>query len=204
MKRALYTPEEKSKLVLEVFRGERTINELASEHNVHPNMLSRWKRDAETNLQQIFEDGAAKRRKEEKAHAAEVEALYAEIGRLTTENQWLKKKLVSECSVEERRQMVDMDGRELSVTRQAELLELNRSGLYYKPPGVRLSSDRYLAEQGKRLDHESQSGISAYAGNGNSSCLSAAEYEQVKSRKSNLPLSAERLAYYPSQSCLVY
>ena len=44
-----------------------------------------------------------------------------------------QKKLVSERSIEERRQMVEMDGRELSVTRQAELLELNCSGLYYKP-----------------------------------------------------------------------
>ena len=92
MKRTTYTPEEKAKLVLEVFRGERTINELASEHNMHPNMLSRWKREAELNLRQIFEDGAAKKRKEEKVHKEEVEALYAEIGRLTTENQWLKKK----------------------------------------------------------------------------------------------------------------
>ena len=91
MKRTTYTPEEKAKLVLEVFRGERTINELASEHNMHPNMLSRWKREAELNLRQIFEDGAAKKRKEEKVHKEEVEALYAEIGRLTTENQWLKK-----------------------------------------------------------------------------------------------------------------
>ena len=91
MKRTTYTPEEKAKLVLEVFRGEQTINELASNHNLHPNMLSRWKREAESNLRQIFEDGGAKKRKEEKAHAEEVEALYAEIGRLTTENQWLKK-----------------------------------------------------------------------------------------------------------------
>ena len=92
MKRTAYTPDEKAQLVLEVFRGERTINELASEHNVHPNMLSRWKREAESNLRQIFEDGAAKKRKAEKAHAEEIEALYAEIGRLSTENQWLKKK----------------------------------------------------------------------------------------------------------------
>ena len=66
MKRTTYTPEEKAKLVLEVFRGERTINELASEHNMHPNMLSRWKREAELNLRQIFEDGAAKKRKSAK------------------------------------------------------------------------------------------------------------------------------------------
>ena len=42
-----HTPKEKARLVLEALRGERTINEIASEHNVHPNMLSRWKVDAE-------------------------------------------------------------------------------------------------------------------------------------------------------------
>ena len=47
MARQQHTPEEKAKLVLEAIRGERTINEIASDNNIHPNMLSKWKRDAE-------------------------------------------------------------------------------------------------------------------------------------------------------------
>ncbi len=47
MARKQHTPEDKAHLVLETLRGERTINEIASENNIHSNMLSRWKREAE-------------------------------------------------------------------------------------------------------------------------------------------------------------
>lgn len=92
MSKQQHTPDEKARLVLEAIRGERTINEIASEHNIHPNMLSRWKRDAETNLYTIFQDNTAKERKARKERDAEVEALYAQIGKLTTQVEWLKKK----------------------------------------------------------------------------------------------------------------
>ena len=39
--RKTYSPEFKAKLVMEVFRGERLFREIASENNVHPNMLTR-------------------------------------------------------------------------------------------------------------------------------------------------------------------
>ena len=55
MARQQHTPEEKTKLVLEAFCGERTINEIASDNNIHPNMLSRWKRDTESRLYVSFE-----------------------------------------------------------------------------------------------------------------------------------------------------
>lgn len=38
--RKTYSPEFKAKLVMEVFKGECLLNEIASENNVHPNMLS--------------------------------------------------------------------------------------------------------------------------------------------------------------------
>ena len=92
MARKQHTPEEKSRLVLEALRGERTINEIASENNIHPNMLSKWKRDAETQLYILFQDNTAKERKAQKDREAEITDLYAQIGKLTTQNEWLKKK----------------------------------------------------------------------------------------------------------------
>ena len=132
MKRNSYTPNEKAKMVLEALRGERTVNEIASANEVHPKMLSRWKRDAENNLYLLFQDDAAKKRKEEKAHEEELKTLYSKIGELTTQNEWLKKKLVFELSVQERKALVDKEDKQMTVTIQAELLGLNRSGLYYK------------------------------------------------------------------------
>ena len=92
MAKKLYTPEEKSRLVLEALRGERTINEIASENNIHPNMLSKWKREAEVNLYTLFQDNTAKERKARLAQEAELDKLYTQIGKLTTQNEWLKKK----------------------------------------------------------------------------------------------------------------
>lgn len=92
MKRNTYTPNEKAKMVLEALRGERTLNEIASANEVHPKMLSRWKRDAESKLYILFQDDTAKKRKEEKAHEEELQSLYSKIGQLTTQNEWLKKK----------------------------------------------------------------------------------------------------------------
>lgn len=92
MTRKQYTPEEKARLVLEALRGERTINEIASENNIHPNVLSRWKIEAEKNLYTLFQDNVAKERRAKKAHDDELQDLYAQIGKLTTQNEWLKKK----------------------------------------------------------------------------------------------------------------
>ncbi|TCS81417.1 transposase [Pectinatus cerevisiiphilus] len=95
MKRNPHTPNEKAKLVLEVLKGERTLNEIASEHSIHPNMLSRWKNEAIAGLASVFENDAAQKRKEKKEHETEIDELYAQIGKLTTQNEWLKKKIWS-------------------------------------------------------------------------------------------------------------
>lgn len=92
MKRNTHTPCEKAKLVLEAIRGERTISEIASEHGIHLKVLSRWKCEAENNLHLIFQNDSARKRREEKAHEDERKELYAKIGELTTQLEWLKKK----------------------------------------------------------------------------------------------------------------
>ena len=64
MKRNAYTPYEKAKIVLETLRGEQTVNEITSAHNIYPNMLSRWKREAKSKLYTLFQDDTAKKWKE--------------------------------------------------------------------------------------------------------------------------------------------
>lgn len=67
-------------------------------------------------------------------HQKEKEQLYAQIGRLTTQLNWLKKKLEASVSVSTRQSWIDWQAeRELAIKGQAALLGLNRSGLYYKP-----------------------------------------------------------------------
>jgi len=86
-----YTSEFKAKAVLEVLREEKSIIEIASELNVHRNMLGRWRKEAVTKLHMIFEE-RKKSSEEKSAYEEQVKELYAQIGELTTKLSWLKKK----------------------------------------------------------------------------------------------------------------
>ncbi len=59
-------------------------------------MLSKWKKEAVTGLPSVFENDTAKKRKEQKVHEAELDEPCAQIGRLTTRNERLKKNPASE------------------------------------------------------------------------------------------------------------
>lgn len=90
MGRKSFTAEFKAKVALVAIRQEKTINEIASEHEVHPNQVSDWKRDAIAGLKETF---SVKRGRKKADEAATIEALYGRIGQLTMELDWLKKSL---------------------------------------------------------------------------------------------------------------
>ena len=87
-----YTPAFKAQIVQEVLKENRTISAIASEHGIHPNQISAWKAAVLSGMTSLFasEHQAAMVAKEE--HEREVQELYAEIGRLQTQLNWLKKK----------------------------------------------------------------------------------------------------------------
>lgn len=89
--RKTYSPEFKEKLVMEGFKEERLLNEIVSENNVHPNMLTRWKMEAVNNLHVLFENENAKMRKQAKQYEVQMEELYTQIGKLTAQYEWMKK-----------------------------------------------------------------------------------------------------------------
>ena len=84
-----YSADFKAKLALEVIKGNRTLNEIASEAKVHPNLLMQWKRQLLESLPTVFAD---KRVKENKEQEALTDQLYQQIGQLKVELDWLKKK----------------------------------------------------------------------------------------------------------------
>ena len=47
----------KAKIALEALRGDRTLQEIASKHQVHPNQVSTWKRQAIDGLREVFSNG---------------------------------------------------------------------------------------------------------------------------------------------------
>jgi putative transposase len=86
-----HSPAFKARVVREALREEKTISQLAAEHGVHPNQISTWKATALQGLPGLFERRDATAHLVA-AHEQQVTDLYAEIGRLTTQLAWLKKK----------------------------------------------------------------------------------------------------------------
>ncbi|MCF8011619.1 MAG: transposase [Clostridiales bacterium] len=91
-KRKRYSPELKAQIVLEILKEEKTISQLASEHEIHVSQLNRWKREALENLPQLFSDQNKTIETVKSEYEKQINDLYAEVGRLTTELSWLKKK----------------------------------------------------------------------------------------------------------------
>lgn len=90
-----YTPEFKFQVVLEVLREQQTVNEIAIKHQIHPNLITRWKTEfLESGPKAVFDRSKlVDETVRLKAEAEEKEAkLYQEIGQLTTQLAWLKKK----------------------------------------------------------------------------------------------------------------
>ena len=84
--RRRFTAEFKAKVALEALRGDRTIQEIATKHQVHPNQVSAWKRQAMDGLGGVFSNGAERAGRD---HEAEVRELHAKIGELTVERDFL-------------------------------------------------------------------------------------------------------------------
>lgn len=90
--RTHYSSERKAQIVLEVLREAQTLAQIAAAHGVHVNLLRKWKTQAVDHLADVFNIENQAIRDLETQHAREREELYAEIGRLTTQLGWLKKK----------------------------------------------------------------------------------------------------------------
>ena len=79
-KRKQHSGEYKFKVALEAVKENKTLSQLASEQEVHPNQISQWKR-------QLMEEGASLFKRNGKSQSGVAEEgqteLYEQIGRLT-------------------------------------------------------------------------------------------------------------------------
>lgn len=80
----------KAGVALEALRGQRTMNEIAGAHGVHPHQVASWKKQAQEGLVKVMEDGRTKAGRDAEALT---DRLYQEIGQLKVELDWLKKKV---------------------------------------------------------------------------------------------------------------
>jgi transposase len=91
-KRKRLSASQKAQIVLEAICEEKSVAQLAAENSIHPNQIHKWKKQALEDFAQLFEEDRKGERAREVEHEKQVNELYAEIGRLTAQLSWLKKK----------------------------------------------------------------------------------------------------------------
>jgi transposase-like protein len=88
--RRRFSADFKAKVALEAIREQHTINELASEYGVHPNLIREWKKHLLDELPQVFN---SRKGEEQRDLQEERDRLFQQLGQLQYELTWLKKKV---------------------------------------------------------------------------------------------------------------
>jgi transposase len=88
--RRKHSPAFKAKVALEALRGDKTIANIASQYEIHPNQILQWKKTLAEEAAGLFEKGHAKNPQDEKVL---IKKLYQEIGQLKVEKDFLEDSL---------------------------------------------------------------------------------------------------------------
>ncbi len=133
-KRRIFTAKFKTKIVLEVLKGEKTLNEIASKNNITPKNIQNWKKIFLDNAELAMEPvKAIKEYKDENLKLQSKIDDYAKIvGKMTVEKEWLEEKLQS-LDLSNKKELIESKLTYISVSTQCKLIKLNPSSLYYKP-----------------------------------------------------------------------
>ena len=86
--RRKFSAEFKAKVALEAIKNEKTLAQLGHQFEINPVTISKWKNEFLERMAVIFENGASKTSKE---RSPDLDQLYAQIGQLKVENDFLKK-----------------------------------------------------------------------------------------------------------------
>ena len=84
--RRVFSGAFKAQVAIEAFKERETLAELSKRFEVHPNMIKRWKQELIDRSSEIFETKSPEDNSE-----VEKDRLYARIGQLEMEREWLKK-----------------------------------------------------------------------------------------------------------------
>ena len=87
-KRRKFSATFKAKVAIEALKERETLSELSRKYELHPNIISKWKKEFLDNADQVFES-----KKNESDPEVDIEKLYAKIGKLEIERDFLKKSL---------------------------------------------------------------------------------------------------------------
>ncbi len=88
--RRKHSPEFKARVALEAIKGVKTVSQIAQDYEIHPVMVSNWKKEMLTHLPDVFDKN--KRPKTDKDVEKEKEQLQRKVGELTMDVEFLEKK----------------------------------------------------------------------------------------------------------------
>ena len=129
----------KSELVIELLKGEKDLNTIATENNIQPNLLRNWKKEFLDKASVVFDDTREDNLKEKLALERKEKAEYAKkVGQLTMQVDWLKKNLKKHLDLTTRVNLVQnlLKTKELPVKTGAALLDINCTSVYYKGTSI--------------------------------------------------------------------
>lgn len=124
-KRRKFTDQFKAKVALEALRGDRTIQEIAAKHQVHPNQVSTWKRQAAEGMADVFSSGG----KPEGPTKAEVQGTACQDREVGCRKRFFVRRAEA-VGPKKKRAMIKRDHPELSISQQCKLVRLSRSAFY--------------------------------------------------------------------------
>lgn len=148
-KRRQFSAEFKTKVVLELLSDEMTVAQVASKYEITAKSLGDWKKQFLANASLAFDvAGATQAYKDEIEELKEEnDALAKKLGKTTIERDWAVGKLKS-LDLSNKKDLVDSKLSNIPMTRQCELIDLNRSTLYHETKPI----NEYDIKVMKRLD----------------------------------------------------
>ena len=93
--RRQFTPSQKAAVALAALKGDKTINQIASEYEVNPTQVKKWRDAAKAALPEAFTDKRKRTGTDGLTVQAQVDELHRVIGIRDAELEWLKKKMAS-------------------------------------------------------------------------------------------------------------
>lgn len=92
MARCQYTPDFKSKVVLDILQGNQELNKICSQHNLNPNMVRKWKQEFMNNAYLVFDAKSEHKKSQRKEDdlKRKNDQMLKTIGQLTLERNFLQ------------------------------------------------------------------------------------------------------------------
>jgi len=126
-KRQTYAPSFKAKVVMEAIRERKTSTELADRYKIHPVQIRNWKAIATRGLVDLF---SSRKKGGDLKKEKQIQHLSRKVDQLQRELNWLRESL--DLNHKERVSLIDRECLDVAVCRQAELLGISRSSVYYQ------------------------------------------------------------------------